>query len=402
MRVRGKKLLDFLAIERNMTGLLLMVILVGLGEKLAERFLPIYLIALGGGALSIGILNGLDNLLSALYSYPGGYLADRLGTKKSLLVFNLLAMFGFLVVVLIPSQLAVIGASFFFLSWTAISLPATMKLIAQALPMNRRTMGVSLHSLVRRIPMALGPVMGGVMIGLWGEKTGVRAAFAIAFILAGIALTAQQILIRPDSSAIDRPEKNPMVIFKLMSPALKNLLISDILIRFCEQIPYAFAVVWAMKSIENPVSAFQFGILTTIEMAVAMLIYIPVAWLADKGNKKIFVVITFCFFTAFPIILYHSRSFWPLAGAFVVRGLKEFGEPTRKSLILDLAPNERKAAMFGLYYLIRDVVVSIAAFGGALLWMVDPAVNFYGASLFGALGTIWFILKGEDFRRPLP
>ncbi len=68
-----------------------------------------------------------------------------------------------------------------------------------------------------------------------------------------------------------------------------------------------------MKSIENPVSAFQFGILTTIEMAVAMLIYIPVAWLADKGNKKIFVVITFCFFTAFPIILYHSRSFWPLA-----------------------------------------------------------------------------------------
>ena len=170
MRVRGKKLLDFLAIERNMTGLLLMVILVGLGEKLAERFLPIYLIALGGGALSIGILNGLDNLLSALYSYPGGYLADRLGTKKSLLVFNLLAMFGFLVVVLIPSQLAVIGASFFFLSWTAISLPATMKLIAQALPMNRRTMGVSLHSLVRRIPMALGPVMGGVMIGLWGRR----------------------------------------------------------------------------------------------------------------------------------------------------------------------------------------------------------------------------------------
>ena len=61
---------------------------------MAERFLPIYLIALGGGALSIGLLNGLDNLLSALYSFPGGYLSDRIGTKRALLVFNIVAMFG--------------------------------------------------------------------------------------------------------------------------------------------------------------------------------------------------------------------------------------------------------------------------------------------------------------------
>ena len=33
-----------------MTGMLAMVVLVGLGEKMAERFLPIYLMALGGGA----------------------------------------------------------------------------------------------------------------------------------------------------------------------------------------------------------------------------------------------------------------------------------------------------------------------------------------------------------------
>ena len=46
--------------------MLFMVILVGMGERMAERFLPIYLIALGGGPIVIGLLNGLDNLLSAL------------------------------------------------------------------------------------------------------------------------------------------------------------------------------------------------------------------------------------------------------------------------------------------------------------------------------------------------
>ena len=59
-----------------------MCILIGLGEKMAERFLPIYLVALGGGAYMVGLLNSLDNLLSALYSFPGGWLADRYGTKK--------------------------------------------------------------------------------------------------------------------------------------------------------------------------------------------------------------------------------------------------------------------------------------------------------------------------------
>ncbi len=37
---------DFLGLQRSTVGLLCMVILVGMGERMAERFLPIYLIAL--------------------------------------------------------------------------------------------------------------------------------------------------------------------------------------------------------------------------------------------------------------------------------------------------------------------------------------------------------------------
>ena len=49
-----------------------MVVLVGMGERMAERFLPIYIMALGGGTLAIGLLQAMDNFLSALYSFPGG------------------------------------------------------------------------------------------------------------------------------------------------------------------------------------------------------------------------------------------------------------------------------------------------------------------------------------------
>lgn len=398
---------EFFGLQRSILGLLSMVILVGMGEKLAERFLPIYILALGGGAIAVGALNGIDNLLSALYSFPGGYLADRFGTRRSLLVFNAMAMAGFMIVILIPAWPAVLAGSVLFLSWTAISLPATMGLVARVLPKNKRTMGVSVHSLVRRIPMALGPIVGGLFIDAWGPRTGVRMAFGAALGMAIVAMILQQRLIEPDpprsSSPGDTPdaERNPLRLFHRMSPALRNLLVSDILVRFCEQIPYAFVVIWCLQSIDHPVSATDFGILTAIEMIVAMTVYIPVAYLADRSGKKPFVAMTFLFFSLFPVVLYFSQSFVWLVLAFVVRGLKEFGEPTRKALIMDLAPEDRKAAMFGLYYLIRDVVVSVAAFGGAFLWQWNPAVNLFTASAFGLLGTAWFLLRGREMKESL-
>ncbi len=390
----------FLGLKRSMVGMLAMVILCDMGERMAERFLPIYLMAIGGGAISIGLLNGLDNLLSALYAYPGGFLSERLGAKRALIIFNLIAMFGFAIVVAVPDWRAVIIGALFFISWSAISLPATMSLINRALPSNKLTMGVSMHSLVRRIPMALGPLIGGAFIAAWGERDGIRYAFIGAIAMAFAAMILQQILIEPDSpkekSQVATPRKSMLA---RMTPQLRLLLVSDILVRFCEQIPYAFVVVWCMKTIEHPVSAIQFGALTTIEMATAILIYIPVAALADKSGKKPFVVATFLFFSVFPLILYFSHSFWWLVVAFIVRGLKEFGEPTRKALIMELAPEDCKAAMFGFYYLSRDMVVSLAAFGGAFLWIKSPAVNLFTAFAFGIIGALWFSFFGRDLEK---
>ena len=406
---RASRLTAFLGLQRSTVGVLAMVVLVGMGERMAERFLPIYMLALGGGAMAIGLLQAMDNFLSALYSFPGGYLSDRIGTKKSLLLFNLVAMSGFALVILVPTWQAVLVGAVLFISWSAISLPATLSLIYKVLPQNKRTMGVSMHSLVRRIPMALGPLVGGLFISVWGERDGVRIAFGAALCMAAVALVMQQRMIEEDNALQAKsggdayeltPEKNPWTLFKLMNPSMKRLLVTDILIRFCEQIPYAFVVIWCMKTIATPVTALQFGALTTIEMATAVLVYIPVAYLADRTTKKPFVAMTFIFFTLFPLVLLYSRSFEMLVLAFILRGLKEFGEPTRKALIMDLAPSDCRAGMFGLYYLIRDVIVAFAAVGGAFLWQISPEANLITAFVFGIVGTTGFMLFGRDVQVP--
>jgi MFS family permease len=260
------------------------------------------------------------------------------------------------------------------------------------------------------------------MIGLFGETKGMRLAFIAALVMAGISLVLQQVMIGNETRASVKDASNSSRGFALLNAPLWHLLVSDILIRFCEQIPYAFVVIWCVSI--NKITPLQFGLLTTVEMMTAMLIYIPVAYLADRSTKKPFVVTTFVFFTLFPLVLLLAKSFWMMVIAFIIRGLKEFGEPTRKALIMDLAPDDKKAATFGIYYLLRDVIVSIAAFGGALLWdastaqlivdtigigrsllplfnsIASPALNFLTALCFGAAGTICFLLFGHDLGRP--
>ena len=153
-------------------------------------------------------------------------------------------------------------------------------------------------------------------------------------------------------------------------------------------------MVWCVNNLG--ITAFQFGVLTVVEMITAMLVYIPVAYYADRYFKKPFIIITFVFFTVFPLIIYFSRTFFLLIIAFIIRGLKEFGEPTRKALIMDLAPENAKAETFGTYYLYRDVVVSIAALSSALLWNISPLTNFLTAFICGLIGTVWFMVWGKD------
>ena len=385
--------------KRSMVGLLAMIVLVGMGEHMAERFLPLYLQELTQAStaiLAIGLLAAMDDLLSALYSFPGGYLSDRLGTKRALLFFNFISMLGYLCVIFIPTWWAVLVGAMFFISWSAISLPATMELLSKIVPKNRRTLGVSVLALVRRVPKILGPIVGGACIAAWGVEAGVRAAFVLALVLALLASILQQVMIADDSKHQKVAEASPIKLWHEMPVTLRNLLLSDILIRFCERIPDAFVVIWATRFIAQPVSELTFGFLSAIESITAVIIYFPVAYFADRFGKKRFVLITFLFFTCFPLVLLYSHSFDLLLVAFVVRGLKEFGEPTRKALIMDLAPERRKAAMFGLYYLIRDVLVAFAAFGGALLWQHSPEINLKVAFVFGILGSIWFARYGSN------
>ena len=410
---------------RDATGLLAGTTLLGLGEKLGERLMPLYLVGLGGGTLAVGLYQAATNLMGAAAALPGGVLADRIGSKRALQWFAALASCGFLVLALTSSWPLAIAGALLALTWSAVSLPAALVLVTRAIPTRNTAWGVSLHSLVRRIPMALGPLIAGALVTARGEDQGMRIAFTVALGLGLATLLAQQWLISAtaastpaeapavpstagsalavaaaaaSASPAPRGPFRPLPFLRSLSPPLRELFLADVLIRFCEQIPYAFVVLWCLQVMTPAVTALQFGQLTVIEMAVAMLVYAPGAWLSSRIGKPAAVAVTFVFFMLFPLALLASHSYAALTAAFVLRGLKEIGEPTRKSLILDLCPPEARATVFGGYYAVRDSLAAVAAALGAAIWRFSPAATLWTAAGFGLVGVVWYAVVAARSR----
>jgi MFS family permease len=393
---RRSKLANFFGLKRNLVILLIAIFVIGAGEELWMRFVPKYLQAVGATVFVIGLYDALRTLLGAIYAYPGGVIADRWGHRHAFIIFNVVSIVGYALVLLIPNWGGVIAGMFFFLSWSCFSLPATFSLVGAALEANRHSMGVGVQAVIKRLPIMIAPIFGGMLIDHFGIIPGVRIALIVSIFLSALTIFVQR-QFREDSIDQSRVAATAGAAeqwsfwrsLREFNQPMRRLLLSDILIRFCERVPYAWVVIFAMDYIG--VSAKQVGILTMIEMLAATLCIIPVSHYADRYRREPFVIVTFIMFTLFPIGLLMSRSFSALFIAFTIRGLKEFGDTSRKALIIGYSDPERRGQMIGAYYLVRDLVVSTGAILGAYLWNLGPALNFLGAAALGAVGTIFYV-----------
>src|SRR6184192_678613 len=188
---RGKQYADFFALKRNLVIILFAIFVIGTGEELWMRFVPKYLQTLGASVFVIGLYDALRTLTSAVYAYPGGLLADRWGHRRAFITFNLVSITGYALVLLIPHWGAVIAGMFLFLSWTCFSLPATFSLVGATLEANRHSMGVGIQSVIKRVPIMVAPLMGGILIDRFGVIAGVRVALIISIFLSGLTILVQ-------------------------------------------------------------------------------------------------------------------------------------------------------------------------------------------------------------------
>ena len=255
----------------------------------------------------------------------------------------------------------------------------------------QRAIGFTIQAFMKRIPMAVAPILGGLLIAQMGVLEGVRAGLAITLALAA----ATVFIIRTVNVApLPGPRINIRGVWQSFHQALKRLLLSDVIIRVCEGLSDLFVILYVTHVLN--VSAGQCGLLVAIQMTTSMLVYIPAGRIADRIGRKPFVIATFTCFALFPLFIVLSTGLMSLVGAFIVGGLREIGEPSRKALIVDFADPNFRARTVGLYYLVRSLSITPAAMIGGLLWNITPAAPFLVASAIGVAGVIVFVLTVEE------
>jgi MFS family permease len=386
MRNSVARIRESLSLERNVTLASGAVFLLGFGEELWKKFLPKYLEALGASIPVIGLFGTAEDFLDAIYQYPGGWIADRFGRRRAFFLFLGLACIGYLVYLLGPSWPFVFVGLAFVMAWQTMVSPAIFAIIGDALPAEKRAMGFSIQSILKRVPIVIAPVIGGIIIAKRGIISGVHLGLIVTLAIA--AVTA--LLIRFINITHEAHQSiNIFGVWDSFQHGLKRLLISDVFIRTCEGMADVLVILYVTNVLH--VSVARFGTLLAILFMTTLLIYLPAAKAADRVGRRPFIIVTFCAFALYPLAIVAAHDFTGLVIAFIIGGLREIGEPARKAMIVDFGKPQLRARSVGLYYLLRSLAITPAAAIGGLLWKVSPQTPFVTAGVFGIAGTFIFI-----------
>jgi len=405
---------EWLGINSSTFALLGTILLVTAATELWSPLVPQYLKSLreraGAGEAWMILLVGFYGLyrdgLEAVNYYLGGAIAGRFNTRRSLLLFNFLPLVGLIILAKWQQWPAVFIAIPFVFAWDSIAGPATITVVGDALPSDRRTMAFSLQSIFRRMSRVLAYCVSAALVWWFGEIKGFGADAGVAILLvlaAGlIQLRFMRTVSRDKSMALNRPRH----LFRHFGPDLKRLLAADIFARWAEGMAGPFIILYCVPLLHAESSrgtALYQSVLLNIQAVTNMILYILVGPLASRAGlaKKPYIGLTFLFFALFPIsliLLGGNLGFVGLALAFVIGGMREIGEPARKAMIADLVPPDFRTQATGLYWSVRSLAVMWASPVGALLWIVGdrlapgsgPTVAFAGATLMGLIGVGMF------------
>jgi len=412
--------LDFLGLERNIVVMMGAGTLQALGTRLWNGYVVKVLDALGAAGWMIGFYGTIGSVMSALAPYPSGLLSDRLGRGRALTLASVLTLAGLAVYLVAPVWWMFLPGAVLLGFAGSFRFMGSLALTGDRLRERRRAISIGVQNVLGRLPGIISPPLGGALIALTVERLregargglseeaaqtlgllhGFRWAVAITIALTLIAIVLQRLCYRLPPPKRDGGPLHPLRVLAAMPGDLKRLLSADCLVRFGSRLYLTFSPLYVLNVLGR--GYVEWGSLQALATATSVVMYIPAAKLADRAgrsSRRPFVGVTFLFFSVFPLALVLAPSPAWLIPVFIFHGLREFGEPARKALIMDLAGRESLGRRIGAYYMARGAFMSTAPFIGGMLYGWNPVVPFILGGLVSGAGLVWFVLESLLFGR---
>ncbi len=291
-------------------------------------YFSLYIQALGGGVIDIGLVNSLL-FFAALFVYPiAGFIADRYSRVKIIAASEYISAVLLSIFALAPDWKA-LALGNFLNGLMVFTFPAYNALIADSLPFGQRGVG---YSLVMAIPGAVGiisPYIGGYIITILGVEKAMRTLYGLTVAVSLGTATMDLKLLNETKTNMGQESsekgfrrilsdsyRDMFEVLKWLPRSLKGFALMLILSFFINSVIGPYWIIYGLNEIG--LSELQWGTILLLATVVNVTCLIPAGIIVDKLDVK--KVLAFALaLSAVPIFLFPlSQGFTETVLLFVV------------------------------------------------------------------------------------
>ncbi len=185
---------EFSFISGNYLILIVSWMIMDIAMETPVPYYQLYVQALEGTGMALGIIGFANFIAMALVAFPGGYLADKYGRRWLITTMTFGLAFSYLFYAFAPEGhfdilgITVQGWHFILAGATIQGLcliyqPALFAMVQDSLPPERRGVGSSLIQMIHGTFNTPGPVIGGMLLLIFGLVPGMRIVYLFVFAL---------------------------------------------------------------------------------------------------------------------------------------------------------------------------------------------------------------------------
>jgi MFS family permease len=378
----------FFGLGRNVFFAGLVSFCMDVSSEMIYPLVPLFLAnVLGVNKSMIGLIEGIAESTASILKVFSGWLSDRIGRRKGLMVIGYgISTLSRPVVALAGTWQQVLASRFVDRLGKGIRTAPRDAIIAESTETTHLARAFSFHRALDTMGAVVGPAIALFLLGLFNNDY--RGLFWLSMVPGALAVLLILAFIREKGTPPPPQAERPRLTFRHF----------DRKVRFFILIVTLFAL-GNSSDVFLILRAEQVGIPVAMIPAVYLtfnLIYslsaIPAGMAADRFGKKRLILLGFILFAA----LYYGfavagtpRAIWFLFGAYgLFMGLTE---GIQKAFLATIIPPDFKATAFGVYATAVGLATLPASLIGGLLWdRVSPAATFYFGAATATLSALLF------------
>jgi MFS family permease len=355
-------------------------------SELIHALLPVFIVGtLGAGAVWLGLIEGVAEATACIVKVFSGALSDRWGKRKPLLLLGYgLAAITKPLFPLAGSMATVFLARFIDRIGKGIRGAPRDALVADCTTLQQRGAAYGLRQSLDTVGAFIGPLLAIAL--LFAFASDIRAVFWIAVIPALIAVGILWFAVKEPTHAATpskrmgdlRPRDLPRSFWVLAAVAAFFTLA-----RFSEAFLVLRGSALGLPIVWTPL------VLVVMNIAYMASAY-PVGRLADRlARVHLLMVGGIVLVIANLVLAWAATPVLALAGAALWGLHMGFTEGVFASMIADAAPVDLRGTAFGVFNLLRGLLLLLASVTAGVLWdHIGPATTFHVAAVLAAVSLL--------------